>query len=377
MLRNLTLTIIFQGRKKNISARAADNLLDVLRKFGMAPESPCGGTGKCGKCRVVTVEPHNKKRESVLACRIFLNCDLIVEIPEFNKYTVNSGEIIPECENKPYFFTEEIILDENYPVLPDVLQKKCRAADHKTVWVIKKHGCPEKTLDIFTSRPRCLGLAVDLGTTTLAAVLYDLENGKQLSQSSMASSQRAFGHNVISRLQYSLQPNGLTELQKLAAGDITRLAENCCAAANENTGDIYETVVSGNTVMMHLAAGVSPETLAVVPFSPAIMGGNFKAGHLGIKIHNEAEIYFTRAIGSFVGGDITSGVLALNLADAPRPLLFIDIGTNGEIVLFGEEKIFACSAAAGPAFEGGNISCGMSAAGGAISSVKLMDQALR
>ncbi len=292
------------------------SLYDVLSMQGLL-DAPCGGQNVCGKCRV-TVDG-----ESVLSCHYTVTKDIAVQISK--KSAIN------------------VIEADGY---------------------YKEFSC-----DFFPES--VYGVAVDIGTTTVVATLVNLHTGQEISSLSCLNSQKAFGQDVITRINYTYEKeNGLHSLQKMIVGDLRRLMQELYLKNNVNPEQITRIAIGGNTTMIHLLLGVNPIGIAMAPYMPAFSGSVIrKAQELGLPAAEDCMIYCLPAVSSFVGGDITAGILACNLALIQERVLFIDIGTNGEIVLSDKGKMYCCSCAAGPALEGMNISSGMRASHGAIDDV--------
>jgi uncharacterized 2Fe-2S/4Fe-4S cluster protein (DUF4445 family) len=216
------------------------------------------------------------------------------------------------------------------------------------------------------------GLAVDVGTTTLVMELVDVESGRTLDIEAALNSQSKRGADVISRLTYALaETKHPAELRDLVLGTLSQMARRLLVRNRISPGSVYEVVVSGNTAMSHLLLGVPVDTLATAPYHAVFSRlPGLNAREVGLAIHPHGKAYFAPNIKSFVGGDISSGILAARLSARSGNYLFLDLGTNGEIVLKAGEELVATSTAAGPAFEGMNISCGMPALPGAIYRVE-------
>ena len=217
----------------------------------------------------------------------------------------------------------------------------------------------------------CYGVAMDVGTTTLVAMLLDLETGEELAIASRVNPQTAFGDDVLTRILYAgRSTQGLEELRRALIGAADEMIGELADRAGVARGRIYVLTFSGNTTMQQLLAGIDPRSLGEVPFVPAISGPIVApASVLGLGIHAGGTAYVFPVIGGFVGGDTVSGILATGLGEAAGPTLLVDIGTNGEIVLAAEGKLTAASTAAGPAFEGARISQGMRGSTGAIERI--------
>lgn len=218
-----------------------------------------------------------------------------------------------------------------------------------------------------TGRPG-YGIAIDIGTTTLALYLYDLAPGECVAVSSALNPQTSFGLDVISRIKYCRDnANGLPELQTAIRGGLNAQVEKLCAAHGISTADISVLSVTGNTTMLHLLAGADPSPMGEFPFTvPDYFGRKVRAASLGLACGG--DVYLERCMAAFVGGDITSAILSSGMLGDDVSLL-LDIGTNGEVALNAHGKLFVASTAAGPAFEGAELSCGMAAVAGAAGSV--------
>lgn len=222
------------------------------------------------------------------------------------------------------------------------------------------------------------GVAFDIGTTTVVGMLWDLKENQMIGNIAMTNPQNEFGADVISRIQYC---QGKPEKLKIIRGKIiTSLNEMINTLCSQNTiekSDVIRVAVGGNTTMSHIFAGYDPTTLALAPFNPAYTGlKEFKPKEIGLEVGELANIILVPNIAGHVGGDITAGIIATRLMNASDLTLFIDIGTNGEIVLSTKDKTVACSTAAGPAFEGAAIYQGMRAAAGAIERLKIQEGAV-
>jgi uncharacterized 2Fe-2S/4Fe-4S cluster protein (DUF4445 family) len=223
-----------------------------------------------------------------------------------------------------------------------------------------------------------LGVALDIGTTTVVGKLFDLRTGRVLAVAARLNAQRVFGEDVISRIQHATRSQqDLLALQERVIAVINEIVVELCNGRAQ-PDDILEVVCAGNTVMTHLAAAVSPQWLAQYPYVPAFRASLCcQARELGIAIHELGKVYFLPGIGRFVGGDTVAVILAAGLDTSPTVKLAVDVGTNGEIVLGSRQRLLACSTAAGPAFEGAHIRHGMRAATGAIDRVDLVDGDIR
>jgi uncharacterized 2Fe-2S/4Fe-4S cluster protein (DUF4445 family) len=224
-------------------------------------------------------------------------------------------------------------------------------------------------IDVFSAKekpPIIAGLAIDIGTTTVSALLVSLSSGDILACGSAGNGQIRYGADVINRIIESAKPGGLARLNQALTECLCRLIASMCKKAAVTEGQIYRAAIAANTTMTHLFLGVSPEHLRLEPYTPAF----FECGALrsGLPLHPEADTLIAPSIGSYVGGDITAGVYSSMAFNTQGISLLVDLGTNGELVLGNEDFLMSCACSAGPAFEGGDISCGMRATDGAIEA---------
>ena len=223
---------------------------------------------------------------------------------------------------------------------------------------------------------RLFGIAFDLGTTTVVATLLDLATGTPVAVASLLNPQQPYGADVITRISATMMdPDALGRLTALAHEGLDQLVGEVCADGGVDRREVYEIALAGNATMTHLALGLDPEPLGVAPFVMASRSfDDLVAADLGVFVHPRARAYVFPALGAYVGGDIVAGALASGMDRDRRIRLFIDIGTNCEILLAAGDRLLATAAPAGPAFEGAAIRCGMRAAPGAVEGVKISDE---
>lgn len=390
-----------------IEAEKSSNLLDVLQKKSVDIEASCGGKGVCGKCKVkvkkgqkpylenLTPEEKRHLREDEisrgvrLACKVEVCEDLDVFLEKSSEranilshFAVNDFEyeenIIvkkvilqkPSLDDQKSFELrlKETIGDGNLKVLPRTLQKLARLKDQEFFAVVYS----DEILDVKSS---CLafGLAVDIGTTTVVCYLVDLVQKRVVDFYSFINPQKKFGADVISRIDFAREKEeGLFILQKEIVDAINRAIQILTEKNSISKDDIYSVVFVGNTTMLHLLLGVDPQTIAISPFVPVFTESICaKPNDLGLEINPVATIKVLNSISAYIGADIVAGILSTQMHKSSKISLLLDLGTNGEMVLGSSSFMLACSTAAGPAFEGVNISCGMGAVEGAIDSVKI------
>ncbi|MDR2075832.1 MAG: ASKHA domain-containing protein [Desulfovibrio sp.] len=335
------------------------SLLEAVYAAGLTMETPCGGNGICGKCRVrvLTGLPHGIQDRAkpvspfALACQDLVGeDDLDLEILEVgeNSLQIHDESLALSCAHIPRL-TKRFLPDRGRTEVLAGGKTLCLEAGNRT--------------------DSLFGLAVDVGTTTLAVALVDLRNGEEAASAATLNRQTRHAHDVLGRISFAAEPGGLAILQQDALTDINALIAEVCAQAGISAADIYEAVICGNTCMQHLVTGIDPANLGRRPYHPAFRGHAYrKAAEVGLRIASQGEVYFPAVLSGHVGADIVAGIVATGLLRRHQPTLFIDIGTNGEMALAKEGRVIAASTAAGPAFEGMNISCGMRAAAGAIEA---------
>ena len=311
---------VFSGEgMREVQTEAGALLSDALQSAGFEAPTPCGGLGKCGKCRLRAagaLTPSPDGNGTCLACQTRVSGDASVWLGEARKLEEIEGEgVMPALRGEPM--------------------------------------------------PGEYGFAVDIGTTTLAARLVRLREAKLLPPVTSENPQRLVAHDVIGRIQASLEGRR-DELREMIRSEIQRLEGALCAREDIDPGRIGARVYTGNTAMLYLLTGRSPKSLAAAPFIADCLFG-----------FEEGGVYLPQCFGAYVGADITCAVLASGMTGKHRTAMLIDIGTNGEIALWHRGKLYCCATAAGPAFEGVGISCGVSGVRGAIESVRFEDGELK
>ena len=228
-----------------------------------------------------------------------------------------------------------------------------------------------------TSTDRNFGAAVDIGTTTVTVWLVDLESGEVVAQAADYNGQIARGEDVISRIIYAKRDERLAEMQRLVVGTINRLLEAACKQVGASTDEIFKLAVAGNTTMIHLLLAIPPESIRLAPYIPVVNHvPTLTAGELGLAAHPQAMVDCLPGVASYVGADISAGVLGTKMDEAAELTLFIDVGTNGETVLGNADWLVTCACSAGPAFEGAGVEHGMRATAGAIEEVWINNDTL-
>jgi len=399
----------FTPAERSYAVPPGVTVFDAASWNGIAIDSTCGGHGTCKKCKVqvtagaVPASPLDARAFSGaelaagwrLACRAAANTDLTIDVPPLvtrpKAATVGVGRQVilrPAVQKRCVELTEPSLTDQrpdlqrltdaidDLEVRPTLyalrrLPRVLREADFSVTAVIVDDVLIDvEPGDTTGSRH---AIAFDLGTTTVVATLLDVGTGTPVAVASMLNAQQPFGADVITRISATmLDPAAAERLQSLARDTLDTLVGDVCDEAGIDRTSVYEIAVAGNATMTALLLGIDPEPLGVAPFvMTASSFAGLTAAELGIGVHPAAPAHVFPALGAYVGGDIVAGMLASGMDRDKRLRLFIDVGTNCEIVLADGETILATAAPAGPAFEGGAIRCGMRAAPGAIEVVKI------
>ena len=406
--------LVFQqadGATKEARVPAGTTLFDCASWNGVAIDSTCGGHGTCKKCKVrvatgeqaiSSVDPRAFSPDELrsgwrLACRAQAEGDLVVEVPPLQTRPkaalagVGRHVILRPAVQKRFLELAEPTLEDQTSDLERVLAavddmelrvplelirelgKTLRHGDWQVTAVIVDDVLVDVEPGDTTARR--YAVAFDLGTTTVVATLLDLETGQPAAVRSMLNMQQPFGADVISRISATmLDPEALGRLRERAHDTLSELVAEVTEEAEVDPSEIYEIVVTGNVTMIQLALGIDPEPLSMAPFTIAARRlPEAKASDFGVRVHERAPAVLFPALGAYVGPDIVAGVLATGLTLDKRTRLFIDVGTNSEIVLGSSARALACAAPAGPAFEAAQIRCGMRASEGAIEGVRIVD----
>jgi uncharacterized 2Fe-2S/4Fe-4S cluster protein (DUF4445 family) len=408
------IDLIFEPNERRVRVPPGVTLFDAASWNGIAIDSTCGGHGTCKKCKIRVIDgavpvtpldirafsPDELRSGWRLACRVLAETDARVEVPPLmtrpKAATVGVGRqvILRPAVQKRYLELGEPSLTDQTTDMERVLARiddlelrvdlhalrsvgrVLRAADYQVTAVI----VDEVLIDIEPgdTSGRVFGIAFDLGTTTVVATLLDLSTGTPVAVDSMLNKQQPFGADVITRISaVMMDPAALARLSGLAHDTLAELARSVCEQGAVDPAEIYEVAVAGNATMTHIALGIDPEPLGVAPFIMSTrLYPEILAADLGIGAHPRARAVVFPAFGAYVGGDITAGLLASGMDRDSRTRLFVDIGTNCEIVLGNREWLLATAAPAGPAFEGAAIRCGMRAADGAIEVVSMTPETI-
>ncbi|MFC2168362.1 ASKHA domain-containing protein [Acidobacteriota bacterium] len=401
------------------------NLLDTIKAVDLPMKTSCGGEGTCGECRVKILKGTVSKNAVkglpsaifsqgfVPACQTKIEDNLFVQLPHFEERTIrsvtesdyfnkNKDNISGVYEVNPALRKISIKLDppsleNHYSDLKrleiklneilgpaewtcafSVLQKlaySVRQNPDKVVCILSSAGLENSIIDVYPESPdkKLLGIACDIGTSTVALHLVDLTNGDILSTASSFNQQIKCGEDVISRINFSRKPERQKELHQLIIKTINHLIHKAAQSAGISNSDLYYASFSGNTTMTHLFLDCDPRYIREEPYVPTFnLPPVVFAKDLGLDMNLEALVFCAPAVGSYVGGDITAGILSTPLlTDNKNISLLIDAGTNGELVIGNSDWLMTCACSAGPAFEGSGIQCGMPASDGAIESIRL------
>jgi uncharacterized 2Fe-2S/4Fe-4S cluster protein (DUF4445 family) len=411
MTDRVTLTF----NEKPVRVPAGVTLFDAASWNGIAIDSTCGGHGTCKKCRI-RIEDDPPAATSLdiraytpreiadgwrLACRALATQDTTVYVPPLTTRpkaaTVGVGRqvILRPAVIKRYLELGEPNLQDQRTDLERVLAELTDLEPRAELAVLRGLGATLREADwkvtavvvddvLIAVEPgdtteRRYGIAFDLGTTTVVATLLDLNTGTPVAVESMLNKQQPFGADVITRISATMMdPANLPILKDLAHATLTELTDAVCAAGGVAVTDVYEVALAGNATMTHIALGIDPEPLGVAPFIMSTrLFPEILASDLGLDLHPRARAVVFPSFGAYVGGDITAGLLASGMDRDSRVRLFVDIGTNCEIVLGNRDWLLATAAPAGPAFEGAAIRCGMRAADGAIEVVTMTPDDLK
>ncbi|MCL4425643.1 MAG: ASKHA domain-containing protein [Firmicutes bacterium] len=421
--------VTFLPDNRTLEVEEGLDLLRVAAMAGIELKSSCGGEGTCGRCAVAIKEGRalvgqgnlsRKNREAgyVLACRTLVQGDLVVEIPAASRMAehqvllekIEKKEILAEVEKDPLEkyglepFSRKLTVELTEPTiyenasdlsrlvlglqaltgtegitislaaartLPEVLRQ---GNWQVTVTMVEQDGRGE-IIQVEPGRATkpSYGLAIDIGTTTVVVLLVDTSTGLTIDRAGTHNKQFRFGDDVITRIIYATEESGgQQELQRAVLDTINELVDRLLVKNGLTPGDVHSVVTAGNTTMAHLFLGIWPGYIRLEPYIPAAAVFPVVRGKdLGLHVHPEALVLTYPAVASYVGGDIVSGALVVDIANSEELTLFIDIGTNGEMVLGNKDLLVSAACSAGPAFEGGGISCGMRATPGAIQRLEI------
>lgn len=411
-----TFTVEILPDRVKARARPGEVLADVLTRAGIPLSLYCHKRGLCGKCAVrilsgalpfpgaleaSLIEGRGLGPDHRLACLYEVRGDVVVEtLPgsRLERVAVIESGMAASAYVDPAVRKLPLVLDKPSLYAPTAVADALRGALKSPglalpLCVLSKLGgsaalAPargvtavlygdDEVLDLEAegSGAEIFGLAVDLGTSTVAAELVDLRSGKVVDRTAAVNPQNSYGVDVVSRITFAFEnPENLGRLERAAVQLLNDMAGTMARRSGVARHRIYDAVVAGNTAMSHILCGVPVDTLALAPFHSVFSSlAPLAASEIGLSLHPQARLYVSPNIKSFVGGDITAGLVAADFAAKTGTELFVDLGTNGEIVLKKGREFVTTSTAAGPAFEGMTIGCGMLAVAGAIHKAEWSD----
>jgi len=391
-------------------AEVGEGLLRVLQEQGIDIASSCGGRGACGECRVrygdgapqPTASDLARLDEAAIADGWRLACAHKIEGAATIEVPLAEGELDhkaspdvgatdggnPMARSRPVRL-EGLSANERRSVLDQLIGTQAESnplssaalrtlsdASSRAADVLTVIESADEIIEVRVGEARAYGLAIDVGTTTLAVHILDLGSGEDVGSAAARNPQRAFGADVISRIGHVRRSpeKGLAELRDAVLSGLNELVDQACAKAGIEPDSLYAASVVGNPTMLHLLLGVDPSGIDVNPYRPAFSGRKRgRAADLGLGVHPRGVVETLPGVSAYIGADIVAGLLATGLETMRGTTLFLDVGTNGEVVLAVDGRLLGCSTAAGPAFEGASIVDGMPALRGAIESVEVRE----
>ncbi len=405
------LEVTYQPFDRTTRVPPGTTVFSAAHWIGLPIDSTCGGRGTCGKCKVrvlegaseVTNADHRLLRKDEvdngwrLSCQARIYEDMTCEVPQLLRVpkaaTMGLSRLViidpnvrkvylelaePDLHDqrsdiarlREALFAEGHDMTAGVPVLR-TLPNALRAAGFKVTAVLA--GEQLVAVEPGDTTEECFGVAFDVGTTTLVGTLMNLRTGMAAAVRSTLNGQAPFGADVISRISHAMNgAESVEELKTAAVETMNGILDELYREAGVTPERTYEAVVVGNVTMLHLLLGIDPTPISMMPFTPAFMDAlSVPASEVGLRIHPAGYIQTLPALGAYVGADIVSGVLATGIAREDKLRVFVDVGTNGEIVIGSSQRTLATAAPAGPAFEGSQIKCGMRATEGAIEGVQL------
>lgn len=434
------IKVNFKSHNKEVYCNTGDNLLEIARKEGIFIDAPCNGSVSCGKCKVkllngkVDTEKtlHLKDEEweqgYILACNTKVIEDVEIDVPSKLSSSMHGMKIegSDKKKDKELFDRAKKIIEENdfefktnilktyieldEPTIDDNISDIDRIERHvrnnlgydeidftiellrkvptvvrenhfkvTITYVKKKNKLTILNVEPGNTEGELYGLAIDIGTTSVVVCLVNLYTKEVVEKASSGNAQIKYGADVIHRIIYSSKKNGLEELNKAVVEEtINPLLSSIYSKTKVDKDNVVSLVIAGNTTMSSLFLGVYSDYLRQEPFIPPFLKSPKLIGKdIGINVNNSAYVHLAPSVASYVGGDITAGVLSAGIWSSEENVLFIDLGTNGEIVFGNQDYMMSCACSAGPAFEGGGISCGMRASNGAIEKVSIDQDTLK
>jgi len=406
------VNITFQPGGQSAQVPHGTLISEAAQTAGVNLATPCGGKGLCGRCQVIIksgqvgeitegerrhISPEQLAQGARLACQAPVENEVVVEVPLIAQVVAEKAlgpEMVRAVDLEPFVrrdwleVPEPSLSDQRSDVrrIADAVADRCaqltaglavlrelpatlRASDFQVAMTTR--GCELVSVQPAAAARQCLGAAVDIGTSTVAVYIIDLETGQQLASAAAGNSQVQYGLDVISRIDYAnIYNEGQAQLRSVVLETINALIGEALEQIGADQREVFEVTVVGNTCMHHLFLGLDPQHLAQSPYVPVTTEPvNLSAPEAGLDIHPQANVFCLPCIAGFVGADTVGVITASEMTRQQRPALAVDIGTNGEIVLWSGERLLVASCAAGPAFEGAQIQQGMRGAPGAIDHV--------
>lgn len=426
--------VFFKSHNKEVECELGKNLLDVAREADIFIDAPCNGSQSCGKCKVkllegkcdtektVHISDEEWEQGYILACATKVTEDIVIEVPSKlsssmhgmkiegsdkkvdqklfdrgRKFLEDNGLDYATNIEKKYMELDKPSLDDNISDVDrierhirqeldingvdfrlDILRKipkVLREDDFKITltYLKKKNKVTILNIEPGNEEGNLYGLAVDIGTTSVVVCLVNLLTNEVIEKASSGNAQIKYGADVINRIVFAVRKDNIKLMQKAIVEEtLNPLIQSIYDKTGIDKDNVIRVVLSGNTTMSTLFLGIYPDYLRLEPYippylkSPRLMGEN-----VGLNVNESALVYLSPNVASYVGGDITAGVLSSGIWTSEENALLIDLGTNGEIVFGNKDFLMCCACSAGPAFEGGGISCGMRASSGAIEKVKI------
>lgn len=417
----MKVTAIFSPQGGTAEVPEGTTILEAAAQAGLELPAPCGGQGRCGRCKVrvedglvdqpenAHLSPEDRAAGYVLACQarllgnatVLLSEELTVEQVVCGVGVTDSAALAPSCDLEHDPTVRVVYVECEPPSLADntndldrlrrsllrqhgltdvrinlpllkILPERLRSEDWRVTAVLEPEGDGSRLVDVIPGRHTepVYGAAVDIGTTTVKLFLVNVATGEVVDSASAFNAQISRGEDIISRIIYSQKEGGLAHLQRLVLKTVNGLLAQVTRRQGIDLKSIQALSAAGNTTMTQLFLGVNPRFIRMEPYLPTMTHApGMTAGEIGLVINPNAPVYCAPGVGAYVGGDIVSGVLSSGLYRTELLTLFIDVGTNGEIVLGNHDWFISCACSAGPAFEGAGVRCGMRATDGAIDEV--------
>lgn len=389
--------ITFFPSEKTVDVLEGTTLLEAQIQAGLQPDAPCGGQGKCNKCLVFVLSGFPAGIQKACAVRIYSNMEVDTS-QAASGYKILAKGSTREVPVQPWLKAVPFVLSparlgekqSDWQRLTDAIYEAGYTADFSADLSLlsRLHGFYQedskgygvlgygRLLELTHQEPACYLAVFDIGTTTIVGYLLDANSGGELAVRSLLNPQSQYGADVIMRANYAIE-HSVEPLTKSVRQAMAEIIEGLCKDARIKKEDVYQMSIVGNTCMSHLLLGLLPDSLVHAPYHPIISQPLvLDAAALGMPIHPRGQIFLLPNIAGFVGADTVGCLLSADFDHRKEQTLLIDIGTNGEMVLGNEKRRVCCSTAAGPAFEGAKITCGMRGATGAIDHVEFVDGVL-